>query len=334
MTSIVTTPAGVEGKRVDFSIEATTPQLKTEWIQDVLEGTHRKSKRVRKLPSDLMVHLLVAMGLHPDASINNTWKILSHGFRGKLEKHRQELPASAAVTQARDRLGLKPMAVLFHRQGQELKQRHEDKHRYKGLEVVGIDGSTLKVPDTPENRANFGAPGSGRGHSAFPAVRIVLLLLVTTHIAVAAALGAYGMSELPLAMTLLMALNAGTLVLIDRRYCSYLLWWRFLGQKCHFITRRKRCMRFRRLRKLGEGAWLVKFFVPDYLKREHPELPKSLTLRLMRYQMPGFRPSWLITSLEDPELYLREELVHWYHLRWELDPPYTSRGLFCAVRFG
>lgn len=324
MNDIGTSAVKLDLESLNFTIEAISEQLKPEWIQEALQKTGKKSKRVRKLPADLVVQLVVGMGLHPFKSIANVVKDLALGFRGKLERCRKELPTSSAVTQARDRLGVEPMKLLFERQGQELKARHEAQHTYKGMRVVGVDGSTLKVADSPENRQRFGAPKSGRGRSAFPLVRIVMLLMVATHVAFAVALAPYATGELPLALTLLSRLEPGTLVLMDRGYCSYLLWCQLLQKGCSFLTRSKRRMRFRRLKKLGEGEWLVKFLVPEYLRRTHPELPGSVILRLIRYQMAGFRTSWLITSLTDPELYPRDELVSLYHFRWELELAYGA----------
>src|SRR2546425_6488418 len=31
-----------------------------------------------------------------------------------------------------------------------------EEHRWRGLAVFGVDGTTLRVPDTPENDAHFG----------------------------------------------------------------------------------------------------------------------------------------------------------------------------------
>jgi hypothetical protein len=41
-----------------------------------------------------------------------------------------------------------------------------------------------------------------------------------------------------------------------------------------------------------------------------------MTVRILEYQIPGFRPSWLITSLLDTEAFPYEEIVPCYHERW------------------
>lgn len=305
-----------------FSAEAISTQAQPSWIKEALQETGRLSQRVRKLPADLVMQLLIAMGLHPEKSVANVLKDLALGFREKLEKYRHEPPTTSAITQARNRLGVEPVKLLFERQGKELDRRHEAEGQYKGMRLVGMDGTTLKIPDAHENRKKYGAPKSGRGRSAFPMMRLVLLLGVATHVAIAAAFGPYATGELTLALTLLSSIPSKALLLIDRGYVSYFFWWQLTQKDCHFLTRAKRKLRIRRTRKLGEGDWLCRFLLPRQTRRKHPELPESMTLRLIRYQVPGFRPSSLITSLVDPELHPAAELASLYHARWEVELAY------------
>lgn len=53
-------------------------------------------------------------------------------------------------------------------------------------------------------------------------------------------------------------------------------------------------------------------------------MPHALTARLLRYQIPGFRPSWLLTSLMDPETFRHDELVDLYHRRWSIETLYRE----------
>ena len=53
-------------------------------------------------------------------------------------------------------------------------------------------------------------------------------------------------------------------------------------------------------------------------------MPWVLTARLLRYQRPGFCPSWLLTSLLDSQVHLHGELVHLYHRRWQIETIYRE----------
>jgi hypothetical protein len=42
---------------------------------------------------------------------------------------------------------------------------------YRGRRLVGLDGTTLDLPDTPANARAFGRPGTARAGGAFPRLR-------------------------------------------------------------------------------------------------------------------------------------------------------------------
>lgn len=75
---------------------------------------------------------------------------------------------------------------------------------------------------------------------------------------------------------------------------------------------------------LGPDDQLVAFIPCRNTRRLHPRLPEQITARLIPYQIPGFRPSWLLTSILDPQVCSREELVDLYHRRWQLETIYRE----------
>jgi hypothetical protein len=78
------------------------------------------------------------------------------------------------------------------------------------------------------------------------------------------------------------------------------------------------------LQKLGADDFLVKFNPSASARRRCPGLPAELVCRLIRYQQPGFRPSWLLTLLLSPDLASRDELVELYHRRWSIETIYRE----------
>ena len=44
-----------------------------------------------------------------------------------------------------------------------------------------------------------------------------------------------------------------------------------------------------------------------------------MRIRVNCYQLPGFKPQWLLTSMLDAELYPAAEITLLYHQRWELE---------------
>lgn len=75
---------------------------------------------------------------------------------------------------------------------------------------------------------------------------------------------------------------------------------------------------------LGDNEWMVEFHPTSATRRKDPDLPKIITARLLRYQTPGFRPSWLLTSLIDSQAHCHAELVDLYHRRWQIETIYRE----------
>jgi hypothetical protein len=308
-----------------FSIEALCGLLKPEWVGEVLERTRRASQRMRGLPADLVVWMVIAMALFRSLSIANVWARLRTGFRGNLRKARAQRPSSSAMTQARDRLGLKPLVLLFRLFADLLRSKFAPQDLWKGLKQVALDGSSGKVPDSKANRRKFGGPKSHRGKSGYPFLRFVTLVGVQTHLILAAAVGAWSTSEVTLVMSLVASIEPGSLVLLDRGFLSYWLLWRIVhGRHSHFLVRGKRRLKIKKRQKLAPGDWLAEALLPRHLRGLHPVMPKRWTVRLIHYRIPGYRPSYLITSLLDPVAYPAEDLIARYHARWEQELAYDE----------
>ena len=69
-------------------------------------------------------------------------------------------------------------------------------HCWRGLAVLSIDGTTIRVPKSDENRAHFSLPKNG-GHreSAYPQARVVGLMALGAHFLLDLKIGAYTESE-------------------------------------------------------------------------------------------------------------------------------------------
>ncbi|MBN1766373.1 MAG: transposase [Sedimentisphaerales bacterium] len=76
---------------------------------------------------------------------------------------------------------------------------------------------------------------------------------------------------------------------------------------------------------LGDGAMagaVASFWAT--LHSALPYLPVTFKVRVLHYQMSGFRPSWLMTSLLDTETYSYDEIVTLYHERWRHETIYRE----------
>src|SRR5205807_1482102 len=65
----------------------------------------------------------------------------------------------------------------------------------RGGRLMGLDGTTLDLPDTPVNARAFGRPTTGRAEGAFPPVRLLALGELGTHAVCGLALKPLGHGE-------------------------------------------------------------------------------------------------------------------------------------------
>lgn len=239
--------------------------------------------------------------------------------------------------EARQRLPQELLSHLLRSTGRELSAQAPQAWRVAGRPVKLIDGSTVSMPDTPENAAQFGKPSNQKKKAQlFPVARLVAVLCLQTGAALELALGPYrgkGTGELSLFRSLPKDTFApGDILLGDRLYCTWCDLARLLQQGVDAVVRlhAQRTADFRRGRRLGKEDHLVRWRkparCPEWLSpAEFAALPDELELRELRVRVavPGFRAKSLVvvTTLLDAETFSRATLESLYRQRWhaELD---------------
>src|SRR5258708_12592014 len=136
------------------------------WVAEALEGTGAATVRKRRLPTEQVVWLVLGMAMYRDWSIS---RVVSHLHLALPGATGRGVVPSAAV-QARARLGDEAMRWLFERCARKWAHRSAEQHRYRGLALYGVDGTTLPVPDPEENPPYFGRPSppDPRQHASPP----------------------------------------------------------------------------------------------------------------------------------------------------------------------
>jgi hypothetical protein len=88
-----------------------------------------------------------------------------------------------------------------------------------GYRTVSFDGcKTVKVPDTPANRARLGKMKASPGVTGYPVIQLMALVETGTRSLLGAAFGSAAAGELDWARKLLHLLDATMLVLMDRGF--------------------------------------------------------------------------------------------------------------------
>jgi hypothetical protein len=292
-----------------------------EWILQALEATGTATVRNRRLPAEQVVWLVIGMALFRNRSIQEVVN--------KLDLALPDVSltvAPSSIVEARARLGGDPMEWLFTISADHWAHSSARNHSWRGLALYGVDGTTLRVPDSKENAEHFGYSHSVRGESAYPMVRGVGLMTLRSHLLAAVAFGAYEIGEISYAMNLWSSVPRDSLTIVDRGFFSarILISLAGDGRNRHWLIRTKSNARWRVLRRLGPRDALVEMNVSSEARRKDPSLPKVWTARAITYQRKGFRPQTLLTSLVDAEAFPADEIATLYHERWELELGYDE----------
>jgi hypothetical protein len=151
----------------------------------VLRGKYVKGERERLLTRAFMIRVIVLMPLMPDADAREAVIALA-GDLAMVPWARAWAPASArACGDWRNALGPGPLEEL---RDVVLRASH-DEHEARDWRAVvigrlkagSLDGTLVRVPDTPANRAAFGSVGTGDDSSPFPQLRALPLTDASTR---------------------------------------------------------------------------------------------------------------------------------------------------------
>ncbi len=252
---------------------------------------------------------------------------------------------SGGYCKARAKLSESVLERLTTRVADGCEEQVPEAWLWKGRHVKLADGTTVSMPDTEENQAEYPQQASQEEGLGFPVARMVVLLSLATAMLSGMAIGPYSgkeTGELALMRQLLDQLDPDDILLTDRYYCSYFMIALLLALGVDFAARLHQARKedAYRIRRLGKKDWLIEWRrpqKPDWMDQEtYDQMPKSLTLRQIEVNVsePGFRVESfdVVTTLTDPKEYSRDDVAELYHKRWlvELD----IRAIKCSVGMG
>ena len=154
----------------------------------VLREQYVKGERERLLARAFMVRVIVLMTLMPDADVREAVIALA-GDLALVPWARAWVPASArACGDWRNALGPEPLEELRDIVLGASWREHEDRDwraaaigRDRPLKAGSLDGTLIRVPDTPANRVAFGSVGTGDDSAPYPQVRALPLTDASTR---------------------------------------------------------------------------------------------------------------------------------------------------------
>ncbi|MCH8147296.1 MAG: IS4 family transposase [Planctomycetes bacterium] len=212
-------------------------------------------------------------------------------------------------------------------------ERQLDETRlWHGRHVQLVDGTTVSMPDTPENQEAYPQAHTQREGLGFPVARVVVLLSLATGMLTDMAMGPYTgkeTGETALLRQLFERFRPGDILLGDRYFCSYFMIALLQEMGVDFVTRvhQLRTVDFRRGRRLGKGDHIVQWKLPLRPKWMDPQtydrMPASIEVREIhvRVSEPGIRTESfvVVTTLADAAEYTKDDIAELYHSRWQAE---------------
>jgi hypothetical protein len=251
---------------------------------------------------------------------------------------RGERPCSAttgAYCQARKRLPEQFFAAVACLVGRALDAKVDSRWLWKGRRVCMFDGTTVSMPDTPENQAAYPQVYNQKPGLGFPIARIGAI----TSLACGAILNlgfcryaGKGQGEVSLLRQLWDVLCRGDVLLADSLLSNWTGIVLLQERGVDLVSRLNKAHRkadFRRGTRLGHDDHIVHWRKPTSIRsvdwQTYKSLPEYVTIREARFRVeqPGFRTKAIVvvTTLLDPAETTKEDLACLYRARWnnELD---------------
>jgi hypothetical protein len=241
-----------------------------------------------------------------------------------------------AFVQARRKLPWAFWVALLAVLSEQFEVDHGQQLRWQQFRLLALDGTTINLPNWKRLSEHFGTASNGKGSRATQA-RMVMLQFPQVRMPWRYELTPLAEGERTVAGRLLENLRANDLVLMDRGFFSYGLFQQITRQNAHFAIRQVAGVVFKTVRRLGPQERVVKWRPADRKWRK-AGLPEDMELRVIDYQVRGFRSSALVTSVLDPQVISRDQWIDMatvndagevlegglYHRRWEIETTFAE----------
>ena len=291
------------------------------------QGRLRRRQRRRIMSYPLVIRLMIAMTLMPDASYTQALVRLA-GLLADIPFAREwHVPTEKVVTAWRLLVPAGLMEALFWRAaGPFIADDEPSAVLLAGMMVCAADGMLVNVADTPQNRAMFGCTGTaaqqGERSAPFPQVRIVALTARAGRAMLGAICGRARAGEQALLARLVRrrpGLFAGRVVCFDRNFPGYDLITAILRAGGHVVARVKEGISL----PMEPGGWLRDGSRTTWLNAPSGKKEDRLAVRTAEHNVVLPRGGeevsetcTLITTLLDYQAAPAEAVREAYLTRW------------------
>ena len=182
-----------------------------------------------------------------------------------------------------------------------------------------------RTPDTSDNAAAFAKPGTQHGETAYPQLRMLCQMELTSHLLTQAVMESCTVNEMVLAEQLIALTPDHSLTLFDKGFYSLGLLhaWQSAGVERHWLLPLKKATQYEMVRKLGRQDALVLLKTSPQARKKWPQLPETLEARLLTRTLNG-KERQVLTSMVDPMRFPGADIVELYSQRWEIELGYRE----------
>ncbi|MCG6578081.1 IS4 family transposase [Pseudomonas sp. AF32] len=309
-------------------LEVLTEHIPQEWIEVAATLADKATIRRRRLPSDMVLWLVVGMAFfrgEPIVEVARRLNICAEGLANEV------LLAKSGLSQARQRLGDQPVAWLFQQCASVWGYERYPQDDWHGLQVFAVDGALFRTPETEQLRAHFGSGNTPSDRQTpYPVLRLVALMNARSHVIANAAISPYRKGEIPLARDFVDAIPDHSVTLLDKGFFSadLLLSLQDGAKNRHWLIPERKGTVRTEIERYGAGDCLVQMKVSPQARKKNPLLPEYWQVRSVTYEIEG-KEKTVFTSLPASQ-FSTEQVATLYHERWEIELGF--RDIKCSMQ--
>lgn len=239
---------------------------------------------------------------------------------------------TAAYSKARSRLNVELPKELARQSACELEAQAKPAWLWRNRPVKLVDGSTVSMPDTPDNQKAYPQPRSQKPGLGFPIARLVAVISFTTGAVFDLALGPWrgkGTGEHGLLRELMHHFKPSDVILGDAYYGTFFLvaHLQSIGADGVFPIHGARDCDFRTGKRLGKRDHVVTWHKPQrpewMVQAAYDAYPDEIEVRevAIAHERPGYRTTRriLVTTFVDASCVSQLDLKSLYDGRWFIE---------------
>jgi hypothetical protein len=239
-------------------------------------------------------------------------------------------PNTGAYCRARARLPREGICGIHRGLAQRIQTLSTSQDRWYGRDVKVVDGTSISMPDTPENQERYPQSSRQKPGCGFPIMNLVGVFSLATGVLIDLAKGHRKVSEQALFRQLWDLFAPGEVALTDRKFCSFAEIHLMAQRDIDVVMRNHQCRikGIELVKRLGKTDRLIRWIktkvCPKWLTQaQWEELPDTLLIREItcHVDVPGFRTKTItvVTTLLDATQFPTQAFTDLYRRRWMVE---------------